>query len=269
MRSDYLGSREGKYEEKLRLQFAQALHKPIDFRFRIADSVDDIVRARNLVASEYANRGYFEPNTKNLPEHQCHPTSLVVLAERGKNIIGTFSIIMDSEKEGITNLPIEEKYPRRTDNLRRIYSEVKSPLVSRIAEISGFVSKDDLATKHIMNLISSMTREIGIGAFLALVSKTHADIYQRLWGSEIFADGNCFYSLGKPAPCFGTVTKPEEIKDIYDYLSRKDKTFEIISSTPEIYQKAVQQARERITSVLDSGVRKVRRLSLPLFCETV
>ncbi len=71
-----------------------------------------------LVYREFAKHRYVDPNSaswKELPKHNLHPTSATFVARYRHRVVGTISVILDSE----IGLPLDDTYKEEIDKLRQ------------------------------------------------------------------------------------------------------------------------------------------------------
>lgn len=82
----------------LRRQFEVTANLPEDLILKQAETEDEIKQALHLVYESYLSLDYIDPNSAEIRLTKYHllPTTIILIAKRQNEVIGTMSIIMDS-----------------------------------------------------------------------------------------------------------------------------------------------------------------------------
>ena len=89
---------QGLRAQYLRRQFEVTDILPTDLILKQAETEDEIKQALHLVYESYLSLNYIDPNSAELrmTKYQLLPTTIILIAKRQDEVIGTLSIIMDS-----------------------------------------------------------------------------------------------------------------------------------------------------------------------------
>jgi len=109
-----------------------------DVSFRLCRSDHDFERAFGLVYDAYLERGYIDPDeTKmRLVKHHALPTTMVLIAELGDEVIGTTSLVLDTA----LGVPAQKLFPEPVKKLREDghqFFEVASLAVKKTRRHTG------------------------------------------------------------------------------------------------------------------------------------
>lgn len=75
---------------------------------KMAETQDEISQALSLLYKSYLNLGYIDPHPAQLriSENIVHPTTMILIAKYGEEVVGTISILLDSE----IGLPVDQSW---------------------------------------------------------------------------------------------------------------------------------------------------------------
>lgn len=157
----------------------------------------DLLAAFRLLHDSYVRAGLDTRNRRRvrITRHHLLPTTEVFVAKRRGEVIGTISMVVDSEREG---LPMDAMYQDELDRLRgsglRLaetgcmagHSEVLSELLPIVGEFA--------------RLVVQVAKDRGIDAIVAATHPRHARFYVRALGYHPFTEiRECSYAAGNLA----------------------------------------------------------------------
>jgi hypothetical protein len=145
---------------------------------RVATSRTDLEAAFRLVYAAYRTRNLTEgsPTGLRLTLHQLLPTSHVVLAERGNQLVATLSLVRD----GGLGLPMESICGPEVAALRQRRET--------LAQVTSFAARTTpqltslAATRQALAFVAQLAVHHGVHRLLAAVHPHHARVYTRWAG---------------------------------------------------------------------------------------
>jgi hypothetical protein len=154
----------------------------------IAQRKESLRRAFGLIYETYLRHGLVGPNRLGLRilPHQLLETSWVLVATRGRDIVGTLSVI----ENGALGLPVESLYPKEITQLCR--------RARHIAELTCLATTGVVGTQSMPVLRELLRAAIRLSAlrqidcFTICIHPRHAPIYTQRLG---------FYRLGPLRSC--------------------------------------------------------------------
>jgi hypothetical protein len=156
----------------------------------------ELQRAFQLIYERYHQEGLsdWNPHGVRILPHQLLDSTWVLLANRGKQLCGTLSLIED----GAMGLPIEQLYPAEVWRLRR--------LGKRVAELACFALAEETISES-MSVLRALLRSAckiaadrAIDEIVICVHPRRASFYERRLGfREIGPLRNCPWVCDQPA----------------------------------------------------------------------
>jgi hypothetical protein len=156
-----------------------------------ATDADDFEGAFRCIYDTYRRRGLAPciPLEMRLTRHHLLPSTRVFVARRGRDVVGTLSLVED----GPLGVPMRAVFSRHIDELTRSQS--------RIAEVTCFAIRDSLCSDlsliyQLMGLVAQSAHRRRLSRVLIAVHPRHASFYERTAGFRAFAPTTPYPSVG-------------------------------------------------------------------------
>lgn len=151
----------------------------------VATRPEDALAAARIVHDAYVARGlmHAHPTGLRVTPAQVLPSSFVLVAKRGEEVIGTISLQVD----GALGLPIDGAYPCEIASLRAAGR--------RVAEVGALAVRPEHRGSGVLHLLNRAMFELaeaaGVDDLVIAVSEWAADLYQMVL---------CFDRIGEVRP---------------------------------------------------------------------
>lgn len=164
---------------------------------RLAASIEETESANVLVSKNYVAKGYWDKDEAALrgEKHLYSTARIVVVAVEGPHVVGTASIIKDSE----AGLPADGFHP---DTMRTLRAGC-----DRLAEISAFAVKRsfrqsrDIVLPMIRFIYKYSLQRLGVDRFVVVVNPRHISFYESL----------CHFKSVGPSKTYDYVKAPGQL----------------------------------------------------------
>ena len=164
--------------------------------FRIASQREELYSALNLVYEAYVYSGLIETNHFELRVTPYHalPTTEVLVAERGSNVVCTMSLIRD----GALGLPMENIYAAEIQRRRRQGKHLAE--VSCLADDRESCDHSFSVVSRLMALTTQCAKCRDVDELVIAVHPRHAGFYERFLAFEPIGDVKAYGAvLDNPA----------------------------------------------------------------------
>jgi hypothetical protein len=162
-----------------------------DIQFTRAVDADDFAGAFRCIYETYRRRGLAPliPHEMRLTRHHLLPSTRVFVARRGREVVGTLSLVED----GPLGVPMRAVFSRHIDELTRSQS--------RVAEATCFAVRDNHCSDleviyQLMGLVAQSAHRRRVSRVLIAVHPRHAPFYERAAGFRPFAPTTPYPSVG-------------------------------------------------------------------------
>lgn len=194
------------HRHQLRLEF----NPPSELTCKVARTKEELEAALVLLHDEYVRAGYMVPDPSGMRVTPYHalPSTTVLIAKWGEEVVGTVSIVRDSA----FGLPLEKLF-----QIQKLRHKGR-----RLAEVSGLTIRHDRRQNRgqilfplIKFIVQYCQSYFGVDVIVIAVHPRHLEFYESLLGFQQFPEGIKRYQFVNGAPAVGACLV---MRDLYKFL---------------------------------------------------
>lgn len=168
--------------------------RDIEYVFKIADSMDELLQAFHLLYQEYLSVGYIseKPGQVLFTKYHLLPETCVFIAKSQKNVLSTTTLVHDS---GLFGLPMDGLYGDELSTLRKKRRNIVE--VGSLASDRHAFSRSGI--NNFMKLILLYCVFSNVDDGLVMVNPRHVQHYKNRYGFNVFGEEKFYPQVNAPA----------------------------------------------------------------------